>query len=94
MTDQRRVEVAAEADAAHLMWRGEPQHKPTRWTCSGCGTVVTSPAERDASRTAHAALVADLRALCDQHIGAPCDCNAIAHSVRALLDRHAPEEGS
>jgi len=63
VTDERRVEVAAEADAAHLMWRGEPQHKPTRWTCSGCGTVVTSPADRDASRTAHAALVADLRAL-------------------------------
>ena len=51
--------------------------------------------ERDELRRekaeAVAALVADLRALCDDHIGAPCDCNAIAHAVRAVIDRHAPD---
>jgi len=47
-------------------------------------------AERDAARQALADLVADLRALCDAHIGAPCDCNAIAHGLRAVIDRHAP----
>lgn len=43
------------------------------------------------SRTAHAALVADLRALCDEW-----DETSFVYirHVRVLLDRHAPEEGS
>jgi len=102
VTDERRVEVAAEADAAHLMWRGEPQHKPTRWTCSGCGTVVTSPAERDASRTAHAALIAGIETGLRESACAECDHDrcatyrSAASWVRdyAALDRHAPTTGA
>lgn len=30
-----------------------------------------------------------LRALADQHVGAPCDCNAIAHQFLAVLDEEA-----
>ena len=34
------------ADALHLLWRPEPQRKPVKWTCSGCGFVAHEPMER------------------------------------------------
>lgn len=53
-------------------------------------------AERDAARTAHTALVADLRALCDEWEAGPWSWlkDTAAPRIRALLDRHAPREGS
>ncbi len=70
-----------------------------RMRCAHCGEVgcdwigdirkaraEMAEAERDASRTAHAALVADLRALRSR------SGYVLAADLRTLLDRHAPEE--
>jgi len=74
-----------------------------RMRCAHCGEVgcdwigdirkaraEMAEAERDASRTAHAALVAELRALCDD------SDHGWVHrrAVLARLDRHAPTTGA
>lgn len=48
------------------------------------------------SRTAHAALVGELRALCDEWEAGPWSWlkDTAAPRIRVLLDRYAPEEGS
>jgi hypothetical protein len=45
------VQAVAEADGAHLLWRGMPQHKPTEWHCSGCGFVAPDAAGRTRHRS-------------------------------------------
>jgi len=74
-----------------------------RMRCAHCGEVgcdwigdirkaraEMAEAERDASRTAHAALIAELRALCDD------SDHGWVHrrAVLARLDRHAPTTGA
>ena len=57
------------------------------------GMLAGVQAERDASRTAHAALIADLRALHTvKHECSPA-VFLLYTDVLSLLDRHAPEEG-
>ncbi len=77
-----------------------------RMRCAHCGEVgcdwigdirkaraEMAEAERDASRTAHAALVADLRALHTvKHECSPA-VFLLYTDVLSLLARHAPEEG-
>ena len=43
---------------------------------------------RDVGRSARA--LSRVREVADRHVGAPCDCNAIAHQILAALDIQEP----
>ena len=57
------------------------------------GMLAGAEGERDASRTSHAALIAELRALFGEHWDWKAG-RSLHAAVTALLDRHAPTTGA